>query len=211
MELEQRFRRTWQTVCDSDADTEYAAIVAAYGERHRAYHTLDHVRDCLTELDRWPELAMQPLAVELAIWFHDLVYRPLATNNEAASAARAAERLQHGHGDQTLVEQVAELILATSHSFSPQDRDQQLIIDIDLAVLGREPERYELYQAQIRREYRWLPGPFYRRRRAALLRSFLARPAIYSSAELYQRYEQQARDNLARALAQLEGAVVGDD
>jgi predicted metal-dependent HD superfamily phosphohydrolase len=42
--------------------------------------------------------------------------------------------------------------------------------------------------------------------RARILASFLARTAIYSTAFFREKYEAQARWNLARSIARLEGA-----
>jgi predicted metal-dependent HD superfamily phosphohydrolase len=42
--------------------------------------------------------------------------------------------------------------------------------------------------------------------RAKILKSFLARPQIYSTQFFRDKYEAQARFNLVRSIAQLEGA-----
>ena len=43
--------------------------------RIAAIATLDHVRHCLEEFDRVAALMDDPDAVEIALWFHDAVYR----------------------------------------------------------------------------------------------------------------------------------------
>lgn len=57
-----------------------------YSEPHRHYHNFHHIADSLAEFDRARHLAREPLAVELAIWFHDTVYDTRAGNNEEQSA-----------------------------------------------------------------------------------------------------------------------------
>jgi predicted metal-dependent HD superfamily phosphohydrolase len=49
-----------------------------------------------------------------------------------------------------------------------------------------------------------VPEADYRAGRTAILRRFLNRPAIYSTPLLFERYEQQARSNLQRAVAALQ-------
>ena len=53
-----------------------------YGSPGRHYHTFGHVWSCLLELDRVRSLCGSPLALELAVWFHDAVYDPQAGDNE---------------------------------------------------------------------------------------------------------------------------------
>ena len=76
-------------------------------------------------------------------------------------------------------------------------------MDIDLAILGQLPALYQIYEAQIRQEYAWVPAPLYRAGRAKVLNGFLARPAIFHTPVFWQRFEAAARVNLQWALAQL--------
>jgi predicted metal-dependent HD superfamily phosphohydrolase len=82
--------------------------------------------------------------------------------------------------------------------------------DLDLAVLGRDPAGFDLYDRQVREEYAWVPSADYRRGRADLLRRFLGREPLYALGWFRDRFEAPARRNLAGALAMLEGGG-GDD
>jgi predicted metal-dependent HD superfamily phosphohydrolase len=55
----------------------------------------------------------------------------------------------------------------------------------------------------VREEYAWVPDFLFRRKRTAILKEFLARPRIFSSALFHDRYERQARSNIERSLGQL--------
>ena len=93
---------------------------------------------------------------------------------------------------------------ATGHrgSRDPQD-DASAITDIDLTILGAERARFDEYEADIRREYAFVPEDQFRRRRREILQSFLARPAIYATPWFHERYEARARENLSRSIGAL--------
>jgi predicted metal-dependent HD superfamily phosphohydrolase len=82
--------------------------------------------------------------------------------------------------------------------------DTALVVDIDLSILGREPDLYAQFERAIRREYWWVSRARYVAGRSAVLKRFLGRSAIYQHDHFYKKYETQARANLSAALAQLE-------
>lgn len=178
-------------------------LVARYTEPWRHYHVLAHIGDCLRELDRARELAERPDEIEIALWFHDAVYVPGRRDNEAASAALAEETLAEGGIEKGVRERVRALILATRHDAVPTDADARLMVDIDLAILGADPYRFGIYDRAIRQEFASLSPAEFARGRALVLRSFLARPAIYQTERFRTRCEARARANLTAALAPL--------
>jgi predicted metal-dependent HD superfamily phosphohydrolase len=164
-------------------------LLDCYREPHRRYHTLRHLEECFARFDELRDVASDPDAVELAIWFHDAIYEPRRGDNEARSAEWARS---------TVGERVAELVMATRHDAVPADIDARVLVDVDLWILGSPPQRFEEYERQVREEYAWVPAPLYRRRRRQILESLLARPTIYSTGRFIERYEAQARRNLTR-------------
>jgi predicted metal-dependent HD superfamily phosphohydrolase len=97
--------------------------------------------------------------------------------------------------------EVEALILATRHTERPTTRDAALLVDADLAILGQPPDVFDVYDGQIRAEYSWVPESEYVAGREAVLRRFLDRDSIFTTEVFRARYETQARENLARALA----------
>jgi predicted metal-dependent HD superfamily phosphohydrolase len=183
----------------------YTALMAAYGQRHRHYHTTRHIAHCLTELDLARHLALEACEVEIALWFHDAVYDTHRADNEERSA-EWAERCLSGLGlDPTRVTRIREHILATRHSAAAGTEDSQLVVDVDLAILGADADRYQEFETTVRQEYRWVPGPVFRNRRAEILQSFLDRPSIYQTAFFRERHETAARANLTAAIRTLRG------
>ena len=81
--------------------------------------------------------------------------------------------------------------------------DAQLLVDIDLSILGSPAERFERYDQDVRKEYAWVPGFRYQEARAQVLQSFLDRPRLYHGEHAVALLEAQARINLAAALSRL--------
>jgi predicted metal-dependent HD superfamily phosphohydrolase len=176
----------------------------AYAEPARAYHTAEHIRDCLAQFDLSRHAAQRPDEVEAAIWFHDVVYVPAAADNEERSAALAQTTLTEAEAPLEMARRIAELVLATQHLSIPSEPDAALLCDIDLSILGRTPEVFDEFERRIRQEYAWVPAPVYRGARAEILEGFLRRGVIYQTDFFRQRYEIPARANLQRVIEKLQ-------
>ncbi|XOB90885.1 hypothetical protein ACMC9M_11080 [Pseudomonadota bacterium 24LQ007] len=197
----------WQTLMSAlglpPSEECYHALRAAYSAKHRFYHTVDHIDAMLTHFDGVKEIAEKPEELELAIWFHDAVYKPLSKTNELDSANWAQAFLTaHSYGKAD-IERVHNLIMATMHNGNVKTPDEHLIVDIDLAILGAPPEVYDQFERNVRKEYRLVPGFIYRKKRKELLRSFLSSGSIYCLELFNERYEDQAKQNLHRAISTL--------
>jgi predicted metal-dependent HD superfamily phosphohydrolase len=204
MDLQRRWRNLWLRIgAHSAPEPIFDEIVRRYHEPQRAYHTLDHIRDCLRQLDQARHLAARADEIELALWCHDVIYDPRAADNEQQSAAWAERIMRDGEIAAAARVRVQDLILTTQHCTIPDQPDATLLVDIDLASLGYSPAEFDRYDAAIRREYAWVPKADYCAGRAKVLEVFLARPAIYQTAWFHDRYEAQARQNLARAIRRL--------
>jgi predicted metal-dependent HD superfamily phosphohydrolase len=184
-------------------DDVYAQLALAYSEPHRHYHTGQHIADCLDQLDIAVDLPTAPEEVELALWFHDAIYRPTSSKNELRSAEWAQQFLRSVGADEIKSQRVFDHIMATQHGAETLSGDTAVVVDIDLSILGRETSEYDVYERAIREEYKWVPGPIYRKKRAEILKSFLERPAIYETRHFHETYEKRARENLRRAIEAL--------
>lgn len=187
----------------------FDALRAAYSEPHRAYHTAGHISACLGHLDEAADLADAPDEIEIALWFHDAIYKTRAQDNERRSAKWAADFLTSAGAPDDAVARVHGHIIATEHRAVPDEPDSALLVDIDLAILGSTPPVYRDFETNIRREYSWVPGLLFRRKRREVLESFLARPRIYATDRFRDRLEVAARSNLTAAISNL-GRKRGD-
>lgn len=188
------FRR-WIDLCHRlglDGTSEWESIRDHYDHPQRAYHNLSHIADCLRQFDQCVELAQDPETLEMAIWFHDVIYDPHSTENELKSAEMAAVFLS----STSLGPAVHELILATCHRNEPLEGDAALIADIDLSILGSAPSIYRRYAAAIRNEYSFVPDDQYAAGRTKILSGFLKRPQLFSGPSFREALESNARINL---------------
>jgi predicted metal-dependent HD superfamily phosphohydrolase len=101
-------------------------------------------------------------------------------------------------------ERVRALIMKTCHDALPETQDEQVLVDIDLAILGADAARFDEYETQVRAEYGWVPDFLFRRTRRKILQAFLARSAIYSTTHFRNQLEKKARENLARSIVSIQ-------
>ena len=191
-------------------ETVPADLLSALRERHaepqRHYHDWTHIEALGRHLDAASERIHDREAVLYAILFPDAVYDPKASDHERRSAALllkaappiAPHSLQSAH----------TMIMATEGHALPESEgtersDIAHFLDMDLGILGAPPDRFDLYEDQIRKEYAHVPEEAFRKGRAAVLRRFADREQLYFSQWGRERFEQAARANIARSLKRL--------
>lgn len=184
----------------------FADLARHYGGPDRHYHNLEHA-GTVQALARSLWGAAQPSpAVELAAWYHDVVYDPRAGDNEERSAAHARQVLHPlGLPDDVLGEMARLILLTRTHEAGADDRPGQVLLDADLAILGADEEAYDGYARAIRQEYAWVPEEQYRKGRTRVLETLLHRPRLYHTEVLHTRAEARARQNMGRELNRLKG------
>lgn len=197
-----RFEAVWRAV-GANHDNAFAWLADRYAEEHRAYHDAEHIAECLAWFDRVRDLAERPAELEVALFFHDAIYEPLASDNEARSAEELRSLASAVGTPTEAVERIAGLIESTA-THGAGSGDTALLSDIDLAILGSSPARYARYERDVRREYAAVDEASYEKGRAQVLRGFLERVEIYRTRRLATRLEAQARDNLGSVLSALE-------
>lgn len=185
--------------------TTYDSLINAYNENHRYYHNTTHIDDCLQQLDLVKNLIPRQEEAELALWFHDAIYKTRSSTNEEDSAAWVNEFLTDAAAPKEIAKRIHASIMATKHNSAPDFETAQWMVDIDLSILGREASVYDVFEKNIRKEYWWVPKPIYAKKRCDVLHSFLNRSHIYYTAHFQSQYEQSARENLQRAINRLRG------
>lgn len=201
----ERFKALWARNLPGEsamAETIYGRLIEFYGEPHRHYHTLNHIRHCLRELDRAATLITDPDAVEMALWFHDAIYQPGAKDNERRSAD-LFRQWSGARADLVFQQRVDDLIMATTHQEPPDQGDAKFLVDIDLSSFGLPWETCERDGRLIRAEFAGVADDQYYPGHLRFLRTLQDRATFFCTAFFQQRYELVARANLARIIADL--------
>jgi predicted metal-dependent HD superfamily phosphohydrolase len=174
---------------------EWSIVAMHHTEKHRHYHTLDHLADIIEQLSRSGYGDN-----EVMLWatlYHDIVYSITAKDNEEKSAALAAERMHALNVPPTVADRVEKCILATKHHEPTGDTIVDLFTDADMSILGRAWPVYEQYAQQVRKEYSIYPDLLYNPGRKKVLNGFLEMDRIFKTDYFYDKYEQAARENIA--------------
>ena len=206
MSASTRFDEEWRALRCVDAEAGWSQLGdelrARHEEPHRAYHGVGHVvsvTHCLAELTE----GKVPTELALAAFFHDAVYDPQRSDNEARSARLASEALSGLGVAPPAVEATVRTVEATARHVATGELRVDTFLDADLSILGSPAEVYDRYAEAIRSEYGHLDAATYRAGRAEVLQGFLARPQLFLTAGGRERFEETARRNLARELGRL--------
>ena len=125
----------------------WPAIVAAYGEPWRHYHTLDHIAAVVAEFLPLRDRFEDPDAALLALFFHDIVYDPARSDNEERSADALSAVLTGSIADLAC----AHILATKKHEACTADA--ALVVDIDMAILAAPWPDYLRYAENVAREY----------------------------------------------------------
>jgi predicted metal-dependent HD superfamily phosphohydrolase len=196
-------------------------MIAEHDGPGRHYHTRAHLEDVLAKLD-WAKTALTESAelppgdrttlfdtIELALWYHDLVYDAKAKDNEAQSRDLFLTHAGYFRLPEPLRDNVARLIDITARHHDAVALDERILADCDLAILGAPPDEFARYDANIRREYAHVPAAAYKIGRRKVLTAFLGQPHIYKTRAFQMAYEAKARANLTAATAPLWRKLAG--
>ncbi len=191
---------------DAAAKVFVDVVAPAYAEPHRRYHTMTHITDSFGTLDALVPETQRSLSLELALWFHDVVYDPKRTDNEHQSRLVLAR--PQGMSSQVSVRDAMDMIVMTAkHVNTARDsalrEDAQRLLDVDCSILGAADSAFDDYCNQIEREYAWVPESAYVSKRIEILEAFLAREQLYGTAVFRAVFEEQARSNLGREIKRL--------
>ncbi|MBT8437436.1 MAG: hypothetical protein KJP11_08700 [Gammaproteobacteria bacterium] len=197
-----RFQNLWRR-CLVDGGTDDSAsihqrLINSYCEPQRHYHTLAHIEHCLGMFDQCKSLVSNPDALEIAVWFHDVIYEPGRLDNEALSKELYLYLSIKVHTAE-LRDLVGRLIMATLHDGSSlEDDDARYMVDIDLSSFGLSWDEFLKDSENLRLENPQLSDTEYYFNQGNFQNYLLGRERFYLSDFFRQRYESRARENLAR-------------
>ena len=210
----ERFFEIWSRCGGGERkDRIFDEIETHYLEPHRYYHTTAHIVFCLGELDkvfadiRQREIPLQQDAVELGIWFHDVVLEIPGANNEQKSAEYFLE-VSDGCLNDELRIRVHDAIIATTHKSSSDALESQLTVDIDLSGLAQSWSEFLADTRQVRAEFSHLSDKEFNVDQGKFMKSLLDSASIYSTEYYLGTHETTARRNVARLIDKLETGCI---
>ena len=149
-------------------------------------------------------MLQNPLEVQMAIWYHDIVYDSTKQDNEEVSARIAQEAAQKFVLNNGFGQRVHDLIIVTKGHLPSNNPDSRYLIDIDFGILGKDEVRFNEYEQGIRKECSQYPDELYNQGRAEILKGFLERDFLYQTDYFRNNYEDKARKNLQKIIETLQ-------
>jgi predicted metal-dependent HD superfamily phosphohydrolase len=180
-------------------DKFYNQIVTDYTASTRHYHNISHIQNMLLCADKLKSLSINYQLILFSVWYHDVVYVPLKTNNEEQSYEYAKKHLIQIKIGREKLHVIKELILSTKNHCvrnKSDSMDIKLLQDADLQIFSCDREKYKIYMQQIREEYKMVPEFVYRPKRKKVIKTFLSMNHIYRVPVFREENEAKARENL---------------
>jgi predicted metal-dependent HD superfamily phosphohydrolase len=202
-----RFEALWRrcSTLDITADTTqvWDNLVKRYNESHRRYHSIKHLVFCLQQLDLAASFVEDIDAIEMAIWFHDVVFEPIGKDNEERSAS-LFKLVTKDYFAPDFVDTVSKIIVATKHHDTHAENNTAYMLDIDLASIGLPWAHFVQDCVDLRAEMRGISDIRFYSGKLVFLNALIERPRIYFTDYFFTRYEDKARKNIRRYISWLE-------
>ena len=178
----------------------WTEIEKNYSNTQRHYHTLLHLENILNQLAEVKSEIHNWDIVLFTLFYHDIVYSSLKSDNEEKSAELAEIRMKQINVPSEIIKNCKTQILATKSHIKSTDSDTNYFTDADLSILGQSWETYSLYCKNVRMEYSIYPDLVYNPGRKEVLNHFLAMERIFKTDFFYNKFEIQARENLTQEI-----------
>ncbi len=200
--LKERFIGLLTNYTDNDslANELWTEIEKNYSNKKRHYHTLHHLDSLLAQLTNVKGEIQNWNSILFTLYYHDIVYNSLKSDNEEKSAYLAEKRMKQISVSIDAIELCKNQILATKSHINSFDSDTNYFTDADLSILGQNSETYALYCKNVRKEYSIYPDFIYNPGRKKVLNHFLTMDRIFKTDFFHDKFEIQAKQNLVHEL-----------
>ena len=205
----------WRALCgrlgagEQASAAWWARVSAAYSGDGRFYHTLRHIGQMLQLKDANAASLADGDAVELAIFFHDVVYDAAGGGggkNERDSALVLLEFCESAlGGGYAAAQRVARWIEMTAHHRcdAETEADWRFLMDFDMAILAAPPAEYSAYSRAVRREYSHVSTVAWCVGRGRFLSQAAAAGTAVFATPAFAALEERARSNARSEAAAL--------
>lgn len=171
----------------------FVDLARRYCEPHRAYHILTHPAEMIAVGMELGGLSNEQIA---AIWYHDAMYEPGASDNEEKSVMLLYDhylKMDFGREDLFRFDIVAQIIRDTKDHIATIEESKR-VIDLDLRELGSGLLHYWENAKRIRREFGAFSDEEWKIGRIKFLEKMLNRSIFYTEPFVYD--ENAARFNM---------------
>jgi pantetheine-phosphate adenylyltransferase len=163
---------------------------------NRYYHDLKHIYEMLELNKKINTNSAERMKMFWATLYHDIVYIPNCSDNELASAELFESDVKKDNV-------IKQMILATKkHEKNNNERINEFV-DMDMAILAAESERFIEYERYISEEYSSIDRNKYVKRRIDFMKNLLNSDEIFHSAT-FKNLEEKARTNIKELINILE-------
>ncbi|WMJ73747.1 hypothetical protein RCC89_11320 [Cytophagaceae bacterium ABcell3] len=181
-------------------DKLWVEIEEKHSSKKRYYHTLNHLGNLLEQLTKVKREIQNWETILFTLYYHDIVYNALKSDNEEKSATLAEKRMRQVSVPNINIELCKKQILASKSHIKSTDSDTNYFTDADLSILGQSWETYTQYFKNVRKEYSIFPDFVYNSARKKVLNHFLTIDRIFKTDYFYNTFETQAIQNLKREI-----------
>ena len=178
-------------------------IAQKYSFSKRFYHNLNHINELISLSISYKSDIYDLEVVQLAIFYHDIIYNAIKKDNELKSAIYCKKQLEKTSFPKEKIEKCYKYILSTKNHESDNEKDLNYLLDFDLSILSSQSVDYDTYLKQIRKEYSVFPDIIYKAGRKKVLKYFLKQKKIYKTDDFFNNFEKIARANLNKELLKL--------
>jgi len=172
-----------------------------YSSSSRHYHNLKHISSMLNELETVRHLINDIDCLQFAIFYHDIIYKSTKSDNELQSARLFKRRISNTSFKE--IEKCIKQIEATKNHSRSEDGDTNLLLDLDLAILGSDPDDYLVYASNIRKEYSVFPDFIYRRGRKKIMKEMIENVDLFKTPHFKNLYQDKAIQNMKNEIERL--------
>jgi predicted metal-dependent HD superfamily phosphohydrolase len=215
-------KKYWSPLEAKHKTGAWEALDAGYTERHRAYHSWQHVAGLFEKLGEFSDLSTRADIIAMSAFWHDVVYR---TQNHDGTPRPDYENVRDSaelFRKYTLLNQpdaaaVYGLIMATADHLQARAEaqhyagfagDLDLFLDLDLSSLASPWEKFVEHFNAIRSEFSWVPELGFYSKQIQILENFAKDDVqLYRRAETREKWRDTARANLMRCVTELKKRI----
>jgi len=183
-------------------DSLYDIVVSQY-TKNRYYHDMSHIDRLLNYIDDFDVNMKERTMLEIAVWFHDIVYVPQIKYNEELSTDMCDVFTNGISLDKRYIDIITNLILVTKHDDTVITQLEKIMVDLDLKDLG-DPIYWSIGNL-VRKEFEHLSEEEWKKGRVIFLKKMIQKDYIFMTKEYRTICEKESRINLQKEIELLVG------